>query len=42
MSEMEGQWFLAVQSQKTCYNMVVMRELRREVKWLHSEVRLQI
>lgn len=40
MLEMKGQWFLASQSQKTCHSKTVMRELKREVRWVHSEVKL--
>lgn len=42
MLEMKGQGFMGVQSQKKGHNMVEMRELKREVKWVHLEVRLQI
>ena len=42
MLEMEGQWFLAGQSQKTGHSKVVIRELKREVRWVHSEVKLHI
>ena len=34
MLEMEGQWFLVVQSQKTCHSMMVKKELKRQVKWV--------
>lgn len=42
MLEMEGRKYMAVQNQKRCHSMVVKKELKKEVKYVHSEVMLQI
>lgn len=39
MLEMKGQCFLDGQSQSIGHNKVDIRELKREVRWVHLEVR---
>ena len=41
MLDMEDQWFLDGQSQRIGHSKVVMKELKREFRWVHSEVRPQ-